>query len=342
MVDESRTAAATSLHYDLVVKALKKGRVVPFLGAGVNLCDRPREATWIADQSDFLPSSTELAQYLVEEMKEYTETLSEYAETLRDTKDLSRVSQFLAVMEGSDPLYQQLREVFDEDYPLTSLHHFLAALPMQLKEKGYPRRRNPLYPHFLIVTTNYDDLLERAFIERKQAFHLVYYIACGKKCGSFWYIAPDGKRMLIDSPDSRPDLTEDCPVILKIHGAINRGDDELDSYVITEDDYINYLSRQDVTSRIPDSIINQLERSHLLFLGYGLHDWNLRVILYRLWQERERELRSWAVQMNPKRFDVRFWRARGVEILNDPLSEYTAELKRRVDALEAQGNPDAA
>jgi hypothetical protein len=30
-------------HYTLVVKALLDGRLIPFLGAGVNLCGRPQE-----------------------------------------------------------------------------------------------------------------------------------------------------------------------------------------------------------------------------------------------------------------------------------------------------------
>ena len=33
-------------HYDMVVKAIADGRVVPFLGAGVNLCGRPGEIDW--------------------------------------------------------------------------------------------------------------------------------------------------------------------------------------------------------------------------------------------------------------------------------------------------------
>jgi hypothetical protein len=30
-------------HYNMIVKAIADGRVVPFLGAGVNLCGRPDE-----------------------------------------------------------------------------------------------------------------------------------------------------------------------------------------------------------------------------------------------------------------------------------------------------------
>jgi hypothetical protein len=33
-------------HYDMVLKAITSGRVIPFLGAGVDLCDRPEGTMW--------------------------------------------------------------------------------------------------------------------------------------------------------------------------------------------------------------------------------------------------------------------------------------------------------
>jgi hypothetical protein len=46
-------------HYTLVVKAIVDGRVVPFLGAGVNLCGRPPEVAW--QHGQYLPSGGELS-----------------------------------------------------------------------------------------------------------------------------------------------------------------------------------------------------------------------------------------------------------------------------------------
>jgi len=53
-------------HRVLVVDALLKGRVVPFLGAGVNLCDRPSGTVWNASEERYLPKGWELAEYLAE------------------------------------------------------------------------------------------------------------------------------------------------------------------------------------------------------------------------------------------------------------------------------------
>src|SRR5207249_7940101 len=77
-------------------------------------------------------------------------------------------------------------------------------------------------------------------------------------------------------------------VILKLHGQVDRGPDrEWESFVVTEDDYIDYLSRSDVAGAVPVALAAKLRRSHFLFLGYRMGDWNLRVILNRLWSRSE-------------------------------------------------------
>ena len=56
--------------------------------------------------------------------------------------------------------------------------------------------------------------------------------------------------------------------------------------MITEDDYIDYLGRSELTAVVPVALAAKLRRSHFLFLGYEMADWNLRLILNRIWGER--------------------------------------------------------
>ena len=49
-------------HYSTVVRSMAEGRVVPLLGAGVNLASRPRGKAW--KQGQYLPNGYELAKYL--------------------------------------------------------------------------------------------------------------------------------------------------------------------------------------------------------------------------------------------------------------------------------------
>ena len=55
---------AVEEHYNILIKAITDGRVVPFFGAGVNLCGRPKDITWQYGQYAYLPSGGELAGYL--------------------------------------------------------------------------------------------------------------------------------------------------------------------------------------------------------------------------------------------------------------------------------------
>ena len=51
-------------------------------------------------------------------------------------------------------------------------------------------------------------------------------------------------------------------------------------------------------------------------------DWNLRVVLNRLWGDDPLTYRSWAVQPEAKPLEREFWRRRDVEVLELPLDEY--------------------
>ena len=86
-----------------------------------------------------------------------------------DDPDLLWVSQYVDAVLGEGPLYEQLHSVFDADYPPTSLHRLLARLPAILRARGKAQ--------LLVLTTNYDDLIERALEEAGEAFDVVWYEA---------------------------------------------------------------------------------------------------------------------------------------------------------------------
>jgi hypothetical protein len=120
---------------------------------------------------------------------------------------------------------------------------------------------------------------------------------------------------------------EQRSVILKLHGQVDRGPDRAwESFVVTEDDYIDYLARTDVAGAVPVALAAKLRRSHFLFIGYTMADWNLRVILNRLWSDQPLSYRSWAVQAEPMPLEREFWRRRDVEVLELPLDRYVDTL----------------
>jgi len=284
-------------HCRMIANAFADGEIVPFLGAGANLCGRPKGESW--KFGEYLPSGSELSEYLA--------LRSGYP--LPDRDNLVRVSQYQATMQGDGPLYKRLREIFDADYKPTSLHKLLAGLPKTL-EVEYGKVR-----YQLIVTTNYDNALECAFEEAGQPFDLFTYIAFGEDQGKFLYKAPNEKSRIVANPKRFIEpMLERRPAILKIHGAVDRIDETHDSYVITEDDYLDFLQRTEISNLVPITLIERLQNCHFLFLGYSLKDWNLRVMLQRIWDQQKLGWSSWAVQQETTLLDQRFWMKRGVDI----------------------------
>jgi hypothetical protein len=310
-------------HYETVVRGFTLGRVTPVLGAGANLIGRPADTDW-APRGEYLPSGRELAKYLARVFK-----------YKGDPDDLVRVSQYVAVTKGgTGQLYDILHQVFDHDYEPTQLHEFLAALPGVLQAKDQLLRGPPL-----ILTTNYDDLLEQAFDAAGVPYDVVVYVADGKDAGKFRHQPPGNgeKPRLIGEPETYVELDPTKrTVILKIHGFVDRShpdpEDAEDSYVITEDHYIEYLARTDLDNLVPVKLLRRLRKCHFLFLGYSMRDWNLRAILHRIWADREQEYDSWSVQIHADPLETKSWERREVQIFDMPLTQYLTGLSEYLSA----------
>ncbi|MGH3835335.1 MAG: SIR2 family NAD-dependent protein deacylase [Pseudonocardiaceae bacterium] len=299
--------------YDLIVRRLLRGKVVPVLGAGVNLSERPPQVSW--ELGRYLPSGQELAAELAKHISDVP----------IDGYDLARMSQYVAALVGEGPLYDELHNVFNADYPPTHFHRFLAQLARRTREAKDVREC------MLIVTTNYDDSLERAFTAEGEPYELVTYIAEGRDRGLSRHITADGEATVIRVPNEYVGLRLDQrTVIAKIHGAVDRIH-RADSYVITEDHYIDYITRADVARLFPITLAAKLRTSHFLFLGYSLRDWNIRAMLYRLWGEQEgKNFKHWAIQDNPDPIDYAAWEARGVDILPVRVEDFVAAVEQRL------------
>jgi hypothetical protein len=244
-------------------------------------------------------------------------------------------------------LYQELRRVLArKKYPITAAHSLLARLPAAMRSSGSP----PCYPESafpLIITTNYDDVMEHALAEAGEQFDLVYYAAQGADKGKFVHRAPGEEPRAIAKPnkyrvkiDGRECLLlEKRPVLLKIHGAIDRQTPARDSYVITEDDYIDYLTLPDLKTLLPLPLPEWLERCHFLFLGYSLTDWNMRTFLRRIWKDSPLSWNSWAIEIREKPMDKIFWSRRNVDIVVANLEDYFADLEEMLTSSASSGSP---
>jgi DNA-binding SARP family transcriptional activator len=292
-LDVTSTGAGPDSDVEEVARALLAGRLVPVLGAEVG-----ELASRLAERFDFPPE---------------------------EGGELTRIAQYVALMRGPGPLYDELRELVGPAAVPTSIHRFFAALPPLLRERNAP--------HQLVVTTSYDLALEQAFLDAGEEFDVVVYLAAGRHRGKFCHLAPDGTVRVIEVPNRYATelALERRTVILKLHGGIDRSDDRAwESFVVTEDDYIDYLAPGDVARALPVSLVMRLRRSHFLFLGYGMRDWNLRVVLNRLWGNETVDYQSWAVAAGARPVERAIWRRRNVALLDAPVEEYVDSLAQHV------------
>jgi hypothetical protein len=240
--------------------------------------------------------------------------------------DLVKVAQYVELAKGTLPLHEALHEVFTRTYRPTVVHRFLARLA-KVVPSDYP---------LLLLTTNYDDALEQALREVDVAYDLVTYVTDypertrGYFTHSSWQpgAEEESKPVAIARAKAYTNLLETRPAIVKIHGATRRKRtvDE-DNYVITEDDHIDFLVHKDATRSLPIAVAERLPRSHFLFLGYALKDWNLRVLLRKIWREQRRTAKSWSVRLDADEMEDHWWEKQGVSTLRHPLSSYILTLR---------------
>lgn len=307
-------------HFRSVIEALLDGQLVPFLGMDINLFGRKSAADW--QPGPTLPSSAELAAYLAKF----------FGYPLSDAPDLACVAQYAMIRSrGIGPLYDALSGIFnDERHEPTDLHQFLARAAAN--NQSYLRTTDSLRRRFLIVTTNYDNLLERAFKNLVPNYHVISYVARGQDPGKFLHSRYadsrlDGSPVLITSANDYKGLSDEYPAILKLPGTVESIEQR---FAITEDHYSDYLTHRELSGLLPSVLTGKLKRSSHLFLGYSLRDWNMRALLYRIWEEQKPTYESWAVLPVPQAVDEKFWQACDVEIIREDLKDYVADLSARL------------
>ncbi len=307
--------------YPHIYSSLIEGKVIPFLGAGTSLIGRDPTVGWKFGESQFLPSGEELARYLADD----SGLTSEEPQELRD---LAKVASYYDTIIGREDLREHLRKIMlNDNYQHSYLHAFLASLPAPL----------------IIVVTNYDTLLEQAFLAQNRPYDLIVYLPTSDSLDNpgqvlWWKEAPNGPLEYID-PLKLPELIDlsTTPIIFKMHGTVVEQDSSRDKFVITEEDYIDFLSRMVEGSAIPNLILShfQQRRRRFIFLGYSLRDWNLRVILNDIKNKTNKPVKSWAILRESSDLDQKLWGERGVEIFDASLEEF--ELAMQEENRKAEG-----
>ena len=164
----------------------------------------------------------------------------------------------------------------------------------------------------IVITSNYDTILEDELKDHNRLITKHVYNPTNPKTGHFQGTIFFGERDLI---------------LHKMHGSL----DEPGSMVITDSDYIQYLTYlNDIDRGMPSyfrtTIIPQFT---LLFLGYSLQDWNFKV----LWEgvlARYASLnpyrRSYAIVKKLSHQQAKYWSGKSVDMFDMDLTDFAIKL----------------
>lgn len=292
-------------HYQEVLRDMLRGRVVPVLGPGAR--GRP-------------PESDQLAEGLAQQ----------YKELAAGCTDLPELAQRVWAVDDDSGLTSAISELIDPEPKPTDVHWFLARFPRIMRELG----REPA--HQMIITTSYDRALEAAFDRLYEPYDLVVYLpdlvryvlfpwaADAAAASAEPIVDPNGEALGIDVKRRL-----DRPMIVKLHGAPGGHEGSLkwsDSYVVTEDHYIDYPP-----GNLPNRIVEKLLEDRCLFLGYRLRDWNARVLLRRAWPPGlTRRGKFWAIEESPDLLEATAWERVPNSVL---LAEGPCAFMRRLETM---------
>jgi hypothetical protein len=181
-----------------------------------------------------------------------------------DRGDLFRVAQYYQMVNDPYELRSFIRdELKTGDNRPTAVHKTLAALPFRY-----------------VLTTNFDKLMERAFEDAGKAPQIALYQLHGDNV-------------------ELPLAAVKEPLVYKLHGTVDR----LETMILTEDDVVDFLSCVIVGDPpLPPVLKKLFVDNSILFIGYGLKDWNIRVMLRAIrgqGRNRPPDICSFAIQKCP-------------------------------------------
>jgi hypothetical protein len=308
--------------WDALLNNIYQGRCTPILGYGL--------------LEPLLGSSREIAQ--------------RWAETHRfplapaDRDDLPQVAQYLSVQQDyvfpRDELRGYLRNEILRRYGKDLGDVSGETLDQLLSQVGSQRRASdPMEPHRVLahlpcpiyVTTKPDNLLAEALGEAQKEARV-------EVCR--WNEQVEQSHSIYDDdPGYRPKAER--PLVYHLFGHL----DQVDSLVLTEDDYFDYLIGVTTNKQlIPTVVRRALTDTALLFLGFQMDDWNFRVLFRSLMSQQGRVLRKKyahvAVQIDPegghilepelaRRYLERYFENADISIFWGTLEDFIKELRSR-------------
>ena len=263
--------------------------------------------------------------------------------------EMARVAQYLGTTQGEDfPRYELLdtlkaellRRLPEEMRPAgdcETLSACVAAVGWQTLIADNPNETHRVLADLnlpLYLTTNPDSFMVEALRAQNKA-------PVRALCLWSEHLDRLQSKSVGDANDAP---TPEAPLVYHLFGS----DEELDSLIVSEDDYFSFLVRTAAErDRIPNVIRGALSSSSLLFLGYGLYDLEFRVLLHGLVArlDQRRKFKHVAVQLELKdvgdadvnavqSFLQQYFQDANINVFWGTTAQFIAELREQWEAMQ--------
>lgn len=302
-------SATRQFPYRLVCDLLRRGAVLPFIGAGASMSSRLQDS----GGSQAFPLSNR-------ELKEELGRACEFPASEFEASDIAEVASYFVQQFGRSTLDKFLDTKLGSMTTIPSAtHRFLAQTARFLP---------------IILTTNYDTLMEQALLEANQPYDVMAYVMAdvARDSAKVEY-TPFGSPQpeLVDPRIIRAE-TRARPMVVRLHGPAMKSGHRT-GYVLTEEDQIDWLLNS--RNLLPYVPMHSVTASNLLSLGHSARDWSQRALLRSLNDQRgkysykERES-SWAVALNPAPLSIITWQRYGVEVYNIELNAWAGRMMQEM------------
>ncbi len=290
-----------------LVKHVKKEECILFLGAGVH-APPPDGSRYVYPEEQRPPLGGDLAKRLAAEC-DFEQKFPD--ESPRDLQRVSLCFEKTAGL-GRSSLVDFLDTHLKVGKKPSPILKMLAALPFRI-----------------IVTTNYDQLLENALVESEK--HPVIFVY--------------NPHLDEPTPDMAEDPTAERPLVFKMYGDIDRPD----SIVITDEDYITFsqrMSAREALHPVPQIIRFRMRMWPTLFVGYSLRDYNLRLLFRSLrWRSDVADFPpAFIVDRHPDPLTLQTWQneRRFATFITQDLWTFVAWLRQEVQYAPPEPEPTPA
>lgn len=265
---------------------LRYERTAFFLGGGVSASSRHDRSLWHTVPGPGTPLGYELKELLAHECGFPMSEL--HSSSLADVASFYE-QRFLRIS-----LDIMLEKTFSEAGGMPSkTHRLIAQLASQVPQ--------------MVLTTNYDTLMEHAFEEEGLAYDTLVFPH------------PDfpEENSLLEKMSSGP---LDKSLIVRLYGPAR------DRYVFTVRDHLRWQAK--FGTDFPKSLRRELLTRDLFFLGMSAHDWQQKGLIDVILPEQHRSHRERsilrAIERSPSQSSLLTWQSYGVEVMVDDLNVWAA------------------